>query len=365
MSSYGSIELKDLFNTIQGEVYRTSDQRDRIFTIIKLSTEAKEYPDAAFCHVDYTKSTAEVYTTFAQSFMQTTLNPSILIEACGCTRASLYDLPNWVPDWRQQNSSDPGLLKRELYSTHKSTEIQFKVAPKPNFLALVGIEIAVVNAKLAFQSTKALVSKNYDRTMPIYLFWLYNEYRKWLSEEYGQRSEALEPKTQTSSTSLSNKPYSLKLVEFISILVFDTWNRNGNLWEERERIQHQSTSSTFKTLKSLQLIAESLDPFPDDILSQSDMKGIYEAFYPQIHSFGSYSLVFTSNGSYGMVPNACEIGDIIFTFFGGNMPFVLRPMQGQDTYKLVGPAYVHGYMDGKVMDEFERGERVEETFFLV
>lgn len=57
----------------------------------------------------------------------------------------------------------------------------------------------------------------------------------------------------------------------------------------------------------------------------------------------------TATAYVGIGPEALSTGDIIALFFGADLPFVLRPV-GQDTFRLVGPAYVDGIMYGEFLD---------------
>jgi hypothetical protein len=57
----------------------------------------------------------------------------------------------------------------------------------------------------------------------------------------------------------------------------------------------------------------------------------------------------TSNGYLAAVPYTTEIGDCIAILAGGGHPFVLRPTG--DHYRLVGPCYVHGIMNGEAFPE--------------
>jgi hypothetical protein len=68
----------------------------------------------------------------------------------------------------------------------------------------------------------------------------------------------------------------------------------------------------------------------------------------------------SSEGYVGLVPATATSGNVIVVVPGANMPFVLSKCFGQDTYRLVGEAYVHGIMDG----EFMGMSPVLETFHL-
>lgn len=64
----------------------------------------------------------------------------------------------------------------------------------------------------------------------------------------------------------------------------------------------------------------------------------------------------TETGMLGLCAETVEVGDIVSVLFGGRMPFVLRPRgervdDGTTKYEFVGQAYVHGIMDGEVLEE--------------
>jgi hypothetical protein len=52
----------------------------------------------------------------------------------------------------------------------------------------------------------------------------------------------------------------------------------------------------------------------------------------------------TETGRLGQVPYGTEAGDVLAIFLGSEVPFVLRKVG--DAYRLLGPCYVHGVMDG-------------------
>ena len=74
------------------------------------------------------------------------------------------------------------------------------------------------------------------------------------------------------------------------------------------------------------------------------------------------SFGYTQNALMAMFPQSTQAGDIVVILYGGRTSFVVRPIPGNDTdCRLVGPAYVHGFMDGeafKLRDEglLEAGE---------
>ena len=71
----------------------------------------------------------------------------------------------------------------------------------------------------------------------------------------------------------------------------------------------------------------------------------------------------TMNGHLGNGPAAMRCNDVIAVFYGGDMPFVLRPM-GLN-YQVVGPCYLHGFMHGQAVEWYKENVLEMEMFDLV
>lgn len=71
----------------------------------------------------------------------------------------------------------------------------------------------------------------------------------------------------------------------------------------------------------------------------------------------------TASGYIGYVPNETNRGDTICILYGMDVPVVLRRNQN-GTYELIGPCYVHGVMEGELMDDMQNGV-FEETIFNI
>jgi hypothetical protein len=63
----------------------------------------------------------------------------------------------------------------------------------------------------------------------------------------------------------------------------------------------------------------------------------------------------TTTGSMGLGPGSMQAGDLVVVLRGGSLPFILREFDGD--YQLIGPAYVHGIMDGEAVQNWkDRGD---------
>jgi len=82
----------------------------------------------------------------------------------------------------------------------------------------------------------------------------------------------------------------------------------------------------------------------------------------------------TESGFYCMVPRASNVGDTVAVLRRSKVQRVLRPsdsrngpdgQHGSDGYRVIGPAYVHGLIDGQAIDLTDIGVLEAETFTLV
>jgi hypothetical protein len=74
-------------------------------------------------------------------------------------------------------------------------------------------------------------------------------------------------------------------------------------------------------------------------------------------------------GFIGSFPKETRAGDVVVVLLGGELPVVLRPLDGAETgFELVGTCYVHGIMDGEwithATDGQEDGSEVFQDFVI-
>lgn len=58
----------------------------------------------------------------------------------------------------------------------------------------------------------------------------------------------------------------------------------------------------------------------------------------------------TNTGSFGRAMQDVEVGDFVLVVAGSSFPYVLRKTSDESKFSIVGPCYVHGAMDGEVVD---------------
>jgi hypothetical protein len=90
-----------------------------------------------------------------------------------------------------------------------------------------------------------------------------------------------------------------------------------------------------------------------DLMKQVTTNGkVYESFQPFFAHFSNlfdYKRIFsTANGYMGSGVYSLQKGDVVVLFAGANVPYLLRPIPNKEnTFSLIGEAYVHGIMGGE------------------
>lgn len=70
-----------------------------------------------------------------------------------------------------------------------------------------------------------------------------------------------------------------------------------------------------------------------------------------LHFAGRHNLGITAVGYVGLFPLAARPGDKVMILEGGHTPFLLRPVEEDGTFTLVGECYVHGIMKGEAWEK--------------
>ena len=123
-------------------VCHATDPRDRIFALLGVSTSvlAVAFP------VDYTKSTAAIYTDFALYTMREDANMDIPSACCPpSTSTSCLTFPSWVPDWtKNHHKSWWKIGSVDRYNAASDVACSFCLGKDPNMLLVDGLLMSQV-----------------------------------------------------------------------------------------------------------------------------------------------------------------------------------------------------------------------------
>ena len=98
--------------------------------------------------------------------------------------------------------------------------------------------------------------------------------------------------------------------------------------------------------------------------SQSRTKALHHDLYdivmPFVLRLEDTRAAMSPSGRPCIVPGQTTVGDLVVILGGSQMPWVLRPVQRNSgtAYRIIGPAYVHGLMDGEAMSPSTRWSEV-------
>jgi hypothetical protein len=58
----------------------------------------------------------------------------------------------------------------------------------------------------------------------------------------------------------------------------------------------------------------------------------------------------TNNDLLGLCPDTAEEGDSVWIICGAKVPYILRSVPGSGSFRLIGEAYLHGFMQGEIFN---------------
>jgi len=94
----------------------------------------------------------------------------------------------------------------------------------------------------------------------------------------------------------------------------------------------------------------------------------FQEFKSSLPINSSYNFSTTAQGHFALVPCETLPGDLVCGLEGGHVPYILRRVTGDakgDTMALVGPAYIHGLMDGGIIKLRDEQKLQHRTIVLI
>lgn len=98
---------------------------------------------------------------------------------------------------------------------------------------------------------------------------------------------------------------------------------------------------------------------------QGEMSLSREEWLALPHTLPHNSLLLLSSGHVGMGRTSMHEDDLLVISPGVGIPLVLRKQDLDTTYQMIGPAYIHGVMDGEVMRAQATDEIPLQDFVIV
>ncbi|KAJ4993122.1 het domain-containing protein [Stagonosporopsis vannaccii] len=328
---------------------KLSDPRDRVFMFLGHYSMRMGNSLLEELQADYSKTVEEVYFDVAKRALLGDPEKSLITLAAIQhrvlpTRPGVKyenDLPSWVPDWRHFENH----IMSEPVSPHCAHgNKNFRVSIEGNRLFVRGSRVDSVEV-----CSKPLKWKefHYDpsrKDLAIVSLW---------TDICGKAGFELESRYMDDPL---NDSALFAYLQTISTGGVATALRECRQWSEvsKEELLARGLAYLTKVLDSSSILSPT-------IRQKAEGGDAYN--WSRDSDCAAFNRVFarTQQGRYVLGPRLMQPGDILCVLYGGKMPFVLRSWCNGD-FLLVGECYVHGLMEGQVVDMVDAGERVEEVF---
>ncbi|PCD36005.1 hypothetical protein AU210_008560 [Fusarium oxysporum f. sp. radicis-cucumerinum] len=327
--------------------FKATKPVDKIFALINLAESGRNEALPPALRPDYRKSVVEVFRDVTLHLIrQGSLD--ILSGVEDVKFRQIHQLPSWVPDYSVHQVASilcmpprPGSLT--LYAAAAGRDVSVQHSPSdPNTLTLSAYKVDKIS-----------------KIFPIAEQSIYDTLEKWASMvdfsaaypivngESGSMIDAFW-RTLIGNIGLGTSCYP----------VSEDWVHKFAAFALQSREELQGHFANLADNQSADI--GSLTPGIDSILhllqdvnrekEGLDQSGLYES--TMHHVSWHRRLFLTQEGYLGLAHPSTQAGDEVVLLSGGRVPFVARKssVDSHDCYYIVGESYIHGIMDGELLD---------------
>jgi hypothetical protein len=316
---------------------KCKDQRDKIFAVVGL---AKDWLETRVLIPDYDtreEKALEVFKEFA--IADSNQNGDLRALSCA-SRPSVSGnppLPSWVPDWRNIENAHPFVRysDRTKFAASGGMKAVAWHSNNQRILHVTGKlvdSIALLGSEPKFTKAIAVFQINHKKIEELQHSWKWlQECRELASDENGiLTAERYEELWRTMTCGLTGdafpapKRYSVYFVKYMNFMASASQRFNDYLIE---------SETTVNGVRGL-----------DEVIPHFETHAIIEA---SLHRWSSRRrFCTTTNGRLACVPKNSHERDVICILFGGEVPYVLRPIRA-GYYSVIGECYVDNIMHGE------------------
>ena len=299
----------ELLNTlITCRHHDATDPRDKVYGILGMVSPRA----SARLLPDYARDLVDVYTDVVQYQLETSGYEGKLdfLGADGLPEGGITGLPSWLPDWRHRDRYH--LPLRKFLQDEAST-------PRPG-------------RRHASESTVYAASGTADALLRLNL--------------------PLADIARVDGRSLRVKGYRVGYLYDVQpvfepgrLEVMDTWRhalREGAYFTGESEAGAFNRLVTADVHHDVRVEPSAQDIDPEDVLVACSGRRLARVVQRDWNADG-----------LALAPPCAREGDQVFVLLGGQVLYVLRPVGG--SYRFLGECYVHGLMDGEVLDILETG----------
>ncbi|KAJ4406180.1 hypothetical protein N0V82_010181 [Gnomoniopsis sp. IMI 355080] len=365
--------------------FEATKPRDQIFALVSLASDGQEFEIS----YDKTKTEEDIFRDFAEHVIRSddlTMLNYAAIQVGDSTRV----LPSWVPNWSPRVTPERPFeydepmhpiegghdgIPRDITNfaaCGRSSRARLGTTDRPEHLLIRGIQID--------QARVICTEKLHSR----------DSFHTSIAAQYTE----LVANTSSPSTLILAM---IRCMALTDVAIDSTWDNDGilvyfigkcmNSMRDRALLDPETDNSNGMSLirlasrgmkcnpppakTGLSALSESTKSWLKDFiasaheneLGQEQVTLIVDAisqhwssaksdmFSAEVQIYGSGRKFFvTTKGHIGLGPAKMSTTDVIVILYGGNTPYVLRPVPNTERYTLVGDCYIDGLMHGEAVD---------------
>ena len=315
----------------QGRGSKATDVRDKVYGMLGMSL--------ATIRPDYSKSVREVYTEASATINERTL---ISLFCCVDHPDSVENLPSWVVDWNQPRWTTSMGYNASHIGVYAASGEYIRIMPDftidgyrltttgtifdtISIISETAQALALAELVDPLSPTSQFIARNIESvlehcqqyTTSCSIFTAF-----WHTLVAGKDSSGRQKAPTTAPDDYSP----------IFALLIDTATERSPSFPDQPTFKRKLTLANLKVRHPSKVYRLMQIGFKDAI---------------ECRRFGV-----TSKGYMGLFPQTTHIGDEICVISGGHIPFVVCRQSGDD-FQLVGECYVHGIMNGEVLQMTE------------
>jgi len=333
--------------------FDATDPRDKVYALLGIAKDAERLRIT----VDYSKSPVAVFTEVAKVLIRE-YGVNILSFNAGLslrdykkpTLLKRVDLPTWCPDWTLAplyTLASERFGGSGRFSAARGFQVEAKLQfPGDTLLCLPGIRIGSVSATSA-RFCEVIDEWEEKRGIPAGS----DLRRKHIPKE----TRRLFQEIIEFARGLDDSARQAWALEDVAFAIPIAWPQfQSEMDRESASAESHRLAEAYQQLRG---VSEESAEFLEDEMYERVRPYLLEA-----QRWASGKMVFRCGAIYlGLAPWMAREGDLVAIFFGGNVPYVLRPLPN-GRFQLVGEAYVYGVMHGECSRDW--AEKDVETFVL-
>jgi hypothetical protein len=324
--------IKDLIQLLhRSRRTKATDQRDIIYSLFGLMKDEER----AAIRVDYSPShtARDVFMDVARYCIQGQRGANLLVEA-GLSR-SIPHLPSWVPDWTIMSCTP---LNTGIYNACSNLSKPLELLANSTSIAVTGKRVeAVAHVGIAVNYPYGVLELDgcdppatpYSLSAIITATAIECEIARKVYPAYPLRQEDWSEVLRR--TCAVDRHWSGRRLAPADRRDFDTCIAAAGFgYDVFEAIKEDGDAVPISPLDER---SKQVNALPYGIVVSEFQKGRVMGLL--------------KGGLLACMPRETRVGDIVVVLFGGWVPYVLRPLDVEGEFELVGHCYVHGIMDGE------------------